>query len=136
MNTDNEKPIIISKKDINKIKFNKNMMRLPILETALIHDITDKTSKITITDLETANTLTVRNIEGVYPDYEQVMPNKEHLKCSLHFNLKLLNQLLSVFKDCENVTLEMYRADDNNKYDKKLLIKSDNYTGVAMALNI
>ena len=72
-------PFIIPAKALKDFKIAKteNTRTIPILENAVITEITPTTATLTSTDLDTVNKKEFYTIDGEYPDWERIIPTAE-----------------------------------------------------------
>ncbi len=71
---------------------------LPVLQNVLIVLGKDQTTLGT-TDLETPKVITAKNIEGTYPNYNQVIPKSDKKNLSIGFAPELMLRAFQIAKD-------------------------------------
>ena len=100
----------------------------------------DQTSKIATTDLEKADTVVVGNIDGNYPDYQNIIPSTEkgYIKSILDINkLKQVIDVISKMDLPDNGNIEVLTVDQ--KENKPMIIKGitkDNQQVVGLVMPI
>lgn len=94
-----EKPVLIMAKDVlKKMKFT-SVRGLPVLDDAVLANESEKTISLLTTDMETANALQFRKVDGQFPDYERVMPAKDKEPLvTVKLNALLLAEVLAAFE--------------------------------------
>lgn len=76
----------------------KTSRTLPILDNAIVK-FTDKVSTFATTDLESPNIVEAKNIEGQFPNYEQIIPRKGSATFQIVVDpVKLANTLMMAAK--------------------------------------
>jgi DNA polymerase III sliding clamp (beta) subunit (PCNA family) len=109
------------KKAMSNLKENKS---LPILSNCWFLQPKDQaTSVIVSTDLEQADSVVVRNVEGNYPDINSVMPQDDQVKSKMVIDVKYLKRACDVLAKmslAKNDNIELCFIAN----DKPLMIKA------------
>jgi DNA polymerase III sliding clamp (beta) subunit (PCNA family) len=102
------KPFIIPADSLKafKIAKTKNTRTIPLLENAVITEITPTTATLTSTDLDTINKKEFYTVDGEYPDWEQIMPTTEPI-ASFSINGEYLAELLTILTKLDPQTKEV-----------------------------
>jgi hypothetical protein len=93
---------------------------LPILDYAQL-----TTESLDTTDLSSVSRFSAQKDSSPFPNYQSIIPSGEPAH-SVKLNPKLLKQLLEVFKDDTEVTLEFHNAPDGNKAQQPLILRASN----------
>jgi len=105
-----KKGYIIPVKAVKKVLSNiPSKPSLPILKNCWFTTGADpKVSNISTTDLEQADTVSVRGIDGQYPDYKKIMPDisKDHRKITV--NAKYLRDLCNTISKMSIDNIDIY----------------------------
>jgi hypothetical protein len=131
------KPFIIPADSLKafKIAKTKNTRTIPLLENAVITEITPTTATLTSTDLDTINKKEFYTVEGEYPNWEQIMPTTEPI-ASFSINGDYLAELLTILTKLDPGQKEV----KVKFYGKNMPIKLDSgnefQTGMAIIMPI
>lgn len=113
----------------------KKYGQVPILEYVAVKMAKD-VSTLAATDLETSSVIPARNIEGVFPNYEQVVPKTS--KFSISFNPALLVSLLEIAEKVAGHGNSVMLHFNGEKDPVKITAKDSNgehtYIGVGMPM--
>ncbi len=104
------KPFIVSAKGLRDIKFPKRPPHLSVLENAGIKHISENTVEFITTDLESSNSVSVRRIQGEFPEYESIIPTGKPV-VEVIVNAQYLVDMLQVLGALDNnrlVKIKLY----------------------------
>lgn len=98
---------------------------LPVLNNCIFANTSepDKTSRIATTDLERADIVSVNNIKGKYPDYEQIIPNTNKggfTKTTI--NVKYLKEVVDILAKMDHRRAGVDEIDIYTNNDEKPLV--------------
>ena len=120
---------IIPAKSVAKVLRNLAEVKndsLPVLNNAIFTNTNNvRTSRIATTDLDKTDIVSVNNIEGSYPQYENIIPHYldgKYTKATI--NIKYLKEVIDILSKMENENvglnaIEIYTRND----DKPMIIK-------------
>ena len=109
------KPFIVSTKGLKDIKFPNNgaVQSLPILSNAGIKHIDENSVEFITTDLEVSNSVSVRRIQGEFPEYESIIPTGDPV-VEVIVNAQYLADMLQVLGALDSgshVKIKIYGKD-------------------------
>jgi len=125
-----KKGVIIPAKSVKKVKSNLADVKnkdLPILSNAIfLLPKKEGASQIATTDLERADIVSVKNTEGDYPEYNQVMP-KDGGGIKMTLDLKKLKQVVDILSamDLDSDHIDITVRESEKPFEIKLKTKQN-----------
>jgi hypothetical protein len=138
-----EKPVLIPAKDILKKLKLSTKQPLPVLNTALLCNETEKTIALATTDLETSNVLQLKKVEADFPKYETMFPPAENIGASVLMDAKVLIEALTAFIEAgtrSNVRISIQKTEEGGDSLRAIMLtglvegKTDNRRAIVMPL--